>query len=79
MELSNVHAELVALIENPLTTFFNEGIKSSGELCHAVAQVIEAKVDIGQLVCDRGANRGHALSHTCGKGGLEISSHREQF
>ena len=50
MELSDIHAELVALLEDTLAPGFNEVVEFDGELCHAVAQLVEAKVDGGEGV-----------------------------
>ena len=46
MKLCNVYAELVALLEHAFTTLSNEVVESMGEPCHALAQVVEAKIDV---------------------------------
>ena len=45
MQLSNVHAELVALFENPSSPSLDECVEARSELVHATAQIIKAKVD----------------------------------
>lgn len=56
MELSDVHAELVALLEHALAALLDEGVEFRRELGHAVAQLVEAKVDVGEAVGHRGAD-----------------------
>ena len=51
MNLRNVHTELVSLFQNPLASGFYEVIELDGELCHAVAQLVEAKIDRRERVC----------------------------
>lgn len=51
MDLRDVHAELVALFEDPLSSGFYEVVELYGELGHAVAQLVEAKVNRGEGVC----------------------------
>jgi hypothetical protein len=50
MKLGHVHAELVALFEDPSAAVLDECVEARGELVHATAQVVEAEVDGGQLV-----------------------------
>lgn len=45
MKFSNIHAELIALLQDTPTTVLDERIKARSELVHATAQVVEAKVD----------------------------------
>lgn len=45
MELSDVHAELIALLKDALSACFDEGVELCCELCHAIAQLVEPEVD----------------------------------
>lgn len=69
MQLCNVHAELISLFQDSPSTVLDEGIKSCCELVHACAQVVETKVNAGQLVC----HRRHIVrsAHRATKGGLK--------
>lgn len=68
LKFSDIHAELVALLQDSLAALLDKCVEPGSELGHAVAQVVEAKVDVWQGVCDRGANRRHALAaEACGK------------
>lgn len=72
LKFGDIHAELVALFQHTLATLLDEGVEARAELGHAVSQVIEAEVDVGQSVCDRGADGRQALSaETGGKGRFE--------
>tara|TARA_R110002060_G_scaffold33176_2_gene43905 strand:+ start:698 stop:904 length:207 start_codon:yes stop_codon:yes gene_type:complete len=44
-ELCDIHAKLVSLLQDTLATLLNESIELDSELCHAVAQFIEAEID----------------------------------
>jgi hypothetical protein len=50
MNFCDVHAELIALFENSLAAGFYEVVELDGELCHAVAQLVEAEIDRGEGV-----------------------------
>ena len=60
LQLGHVHAELVPLLQHPLAPLLDKGIESRRELGHAIAQVVEAKVDAGQRVGERQARRWRA-------------------
>jgi hypothetical protein len=49
-ELCDVHAEGIALFEHAFATALDEVVEALGELRHTLAQVVEAKVDGGQVV-----------------------------
>jgi hypothetical protein len=51
MNFCNVHAELIALLEDTLASCFYEVVEFDGEFGHAVAQLVEPKVDRGEGVC----------------------------
>jgi hypothetical protein len=53
MQLCDVHAELVPFFQYSPPPVLDESIEACCELVHAAAQVIEAKVYAGQLVCHR--------------------------
>jgi hypothetical protein len=55
LQLGHVHVELVPLLQHALASLLNEGVKLGRELGHAIAQLVEAEVDVGQRVCERGA------------------------
>ncbi len=44
MQLGDVHAELIAFVEDALALALDEGVEANRELGHAVAQVLEAEV-----------------------------------
>lgn len=50
LKLGDIHAEGISLFENTLTAALNEVVKSRGEGCHALAQVVEAEIDRRQAV-----------------------------
>ena len=50
LDLGHVDAEMVAFFEYTLTAPVDEEIESLGEAGHAIAQVVEAKLDARQLV-----------------------------
>ncbi len=56
LELGNIHAELVPLLQHSLAPLFNKGVELGGELGHAIAKVVEAKVDTRQCVGERRAD-----------------------
>lgn len=62
LKLSHVDAELVALFQHALAALLNKGIKLGRELCHALAQIVEAKVDAGQRVGGGGPGGGQCLT-----------------
>lgn len=47
----NVHSEGIALLQDTLSSAFDELVKASSELRHALSQVIEAEIDAGERVC----------------------------
>jgi hypothetical protein len=51
MDFCNIHAELVALLKDPLAPGFYEVVEFHGKLGHAVAELVEAEVDRGERVC----------------------------
>lgn len=65
LQLREIDMKLVSLLKNPLATSFNKSVKFGGKLRHAIAQVLESKIDAGQRVghgggiC-RGEGRAHA-------------------
>jgi len=50
LDLRHVHAEMIALFEYALATLLDEVIEALSKASHAIAQVIEAEFDAGQLV-----------------------------
>lgn len=50
LELSEVYMELISFLQNLLPTTFDECVKFGGKLGHAIAQILEAKVNAGQRV-----------------------------
>lgn len=48
MNFCDVHAELVALFEDTLASGFYEVVELDGEFGHAVAELVEAKIDRGE-------------------------------
>lgn len=45
MKFGDVDAKLISLFEYTLAPFVNEVIEPACELCHAVPEVVKAKVD----------------------------------
>lgn len=50
LDLGHVDAEMVALLEYALATLVDEKIESLGEASHAIAQIVETKLDARELV-----------------------------
>jgi hypothetical protein len=50
LKLCNVHAELIALLQNALAALLDESIELGAKLGHAIAQLVEAEVGVGQRV-----------------------------
>lgn len=47
LKLCHVHPKLVPLLQHALAPLFNEGVELRCELGHAIAELVEAKVDAG--------------------------------
>ena len=57
MQLGHVHAELVTLFKDAFTPLGDKVIESVGELGHALAELIETKVNTRESVGHRGGGR----------------------
>lgn len=50
LDLRHVDAEMIALLENALATLLDEVVESLSKAGHAIAQIVETKLDTRQLV-----------------------------
>lgn len=51
LQLYNIHSKLVSFFQHALATLLDKVVKFDGEFGHAVAQVVESKIDTGEGVC----------------------------
>lgn len=62
MKFGNIETELIALFQNSLSPLLNKGVKLGRELGHAIAQVVETEIDVGESVIVRRAGGSYRLA-----------------